>query len=355
MSEQTDLSAIYLRIKKLLALAADGRGNEHEMTLAAEKAQQLMEEYNVTMSHVEAAGQKSEGGTRTKDQTKDRTVYVWRRELMKAIAELNFCFCEQDWEYKDGYRNGPQTFAGYTLIGREANVASTRIMFEYLIQTIDRLTKEVIVDPKGYFTRYAFSFRKGMADRLMDRLREQREAEIRKQEAAKREAEVRAKHPSAATDNALVVSLGDVVQQEKDLNEDFRRGWEPGTTARRRAEYEAERSARRVKFNALVDEIVMEQGVSREVAWYLASGYEMPMALYLAGEGPNPKGESKPETEAQRRKREEKEARANRNYWDRQARKDAKLDLTGYRAGHEAGDRVSLNKQAGHDDKGKLS
>lgn len=338
-----NLDKIVDRIRKLLALANDGRGNEAEMALAAERAQELMVQYNLSMATVAQSGHQDEESKRTKDQMGDRTVYKWRRDLMQSIAQLNFCYCDLKWE--DRGWGKAKVFAGFELIGREANVAAARIMYEYLVQTIDRLAKEDVGDDSTqFFTRYAFSFRKGCADRLVDRLNDKREKEVAEQDRKAREEQASNRHPASAGSNLPAVVLSDYIQDENDLNNDMVRGWEPGTTKRKRQKREAEDLAIKAQREAREQELI-QAGEDPEMAYYMACGWSRETAMKIL----------KPETEAQRRKRERQSYRSWERHQARAGREARKVDHIGYRRGNEAGERVSLNQQVDQGSARKLS
>jgi hypothetical protein len=224
MKPAANTDRVVTLINKLLALSKDGGATEAEAALAAEKAQELMTEHNLSMATVEAAGGDSgESGVRIKDGLNHRQVYNWQKQLMAHIADLNFCHCMLRYETNRTWNGTSKVFNGYQLIGRAANVASTRVMFEYILQSINRLAKEAL-DPKEFFTRYGHSFKEGCADRIVERLQERRAKEVEEQEREAREQNVRNQHPSAPTGNAIVVVLRDFVQDEADLNRDMVRG-----------------------------------------------------------------------------------------------------------------------------------
>ena len=344
----TDLAKVSILINKLMALARDDGATEAEAALAAEKAQALMTEHNLSMANIEAAGgQSGEEGQRVKDGVSHRQVYKWQRELMRAVADLNFCYCTEQVKY----HARTTSFNGYQLIGRAANVVSTRTMFEYLVQTIERLAREDVQDPKGYFTRYAHSFKEGCADRVVDRLRQRRDEEVARQERKAREEKARSAHPGAATGNALAVVLGDYVQDEKDLNEDFRRGWPAGTTKSKRLEHEAEwlqyqqeaRERREIRRAILLSDRP-ELDPEGELFDWLLDGFDE--ESYNRMNAPR-----KEETEAQRRKRKEKEQREHDRWWNQENRKNSKKDWAGYSKGQQAGDSVGLDKQVDRTDR----
>lgn len=340
-----DVTKIATLINKLLTLAKDSGATEAEASLAAEKAQALMTEHNLSMANIEAAGGLTgDDGKRVKDGVDNRASYKWQRTLMAALAELNFCYCKEEFKY----HRHTTSFDGYQLIGRAANVASARVMFEYLLSTIDRLAKAEVQDPGQYFTRYAHSFKEGCADRVIERLKDRRNEEIDAAAAKAQEDKVRSSHPGAATGNALVVVLGDYVQDEEDLNNDFRKGWKPGTTKQRRAdeelEYQADLTERKRKYEARKAEwLARDPNIDPVRLDYLAQGFTSAQVDELLAPAKPPKAE----TDAQRSKRRAREQREYDRWRQRDERRDAKKDWTGYRRGQDAGKDVGLDRQVG--------
>ncbi len=342
------------KIRKLLAIASDKSVTESEASTFAAKAQTLMEQHNLSMASVEAAGGSSgDDGKRVKDAADDkkhRTVYVWQRNLMKSIAELNFCHCALRFENR--YRASP-VFAGYDLIGRSANVASTRVMFDYLTQAIDRLAREeAVVEGEHVFSKFACSFREGAAVRVVERLEAKREEALRAAEVEAKEEAARRSHPAHASTTLPAVILTDFVQDEKDLNEDMRRGLEPGTTGRKRREREALDASRDARMKEL-----QEAGHPWDVAWNVVyRGMDVSEAIEHERKNDaereareEAKKQEKPETEAQARKRREREERESNRYWEqasRRAEREARrIDSRGYRRGQDAGRDIGLDQQ----------
>ena len=326
------------RVHKLMALAKDGAATEHEAALALEMAQKIMGEANLTMATLEASGQLGgDGSRRVKDGLESRSPYKWHRVLMAQIAELNSVFCE----VKFKRLAHTSMFDGYDLIGREANVASTRVMFEYLLQAVERVCKEHLANPSECFGKYANEFKQGCADRLASRLRERHIDNVNRQEREAREAKARAAHPAASQSTAVVVVMRDYYATEADLNNDLKLGREPGTTARLRAEQQARAAEARADKEARRDAIVgANPGINKEVAWYMAHGWAREEAEKILA----PKDE-KPETEAQKRKREQREQRADdRNYRRWRSENNVKYS-DGYRAGSRAGADIGLDEQ----------
>ena len=326
--DEAKLTTVMVRVKKLLSLAQDGRGNENEMANAAAMAQKLMTEYNLTVAAIERVDPGS-SAPRVKDTMADGLRYDWKSELVKTLTKLNFCLVTERFEWGVGNR---RRFKGYEFIGREANVATIKVTFEYLIEAINRLVREEVHnDHSQFLSRYANSFRAGCAFRLGERLRRQREEEI--QEEKRRET-----HPAAATVNALIIRIEDYVQDEADLNRDFRMGLAPGSTKRQREES----AANYVRCKAREAELVAA-GRAADVAWRMAFLDETPEEAER-----QIKKTRKPETEAERVRREKREAREDASWYRRQARERNKHDHSGFERGREAGDKVSLNRQADH-------
>lgn len=288
---------IMRKVKALLALAQSP--NEHEASAAAEKAQELMLAYNLDMAQTptrHARGEKRFGGG----------LYKWQRTLWDGIAKLNFCmyWCEKGtakgakWEHK--------------LLGAEHNVASAKVLADYLEQAINRFVVNTYGSaPADYFSASANSYRQGMADKLAARLADKRWAA--KMEEARRAAE--AKHPSG-TANALVVTISDLEEEEMWANLDALHGREPG-------------------YNKAIS-------LEHRAAWQrrAAAEKEADEALKAA----DPLG-------YQERKAKEKAAsdEFSRKYWEKQGKKDARKKVkekpASYWEGLYDGDRIALDEQ----------
>lgn len=225
---------VFERIQKMLRLAQDGGATESEAALAMEMAQDTMRKYNLTMAEMEAAGKSQEGGDRAKNQVDGKAMYSYQQSLMKVVCDVNFCHVMVRMQTK-GRRSMP---IGYVIIGRQANVVSAVQMYNYLNSSIDRIVKPHLASYRETLSRWAVSFKEGVSSRLQERLRERHETALREQSVKAREANATARHP-ASSGTAVAIIMEDFEQKERDLNNDFRNGWEPGTTARNRAEREA--------------------------------------------------------------------------------------------------------------------
>lgn len=223
-TQQHELSPAALRAIDLATKLFETRGcTEEEAQARTAKAMELLAAHNLDML---ALGTSAKGAQRS-DKTRKGGLYQWQRDLWKAVAELQFCV----YFSKRGVEKG-QTYE-HRVVGRHENVIVAELMADYLQQTIERYTKERATE-SGYniFAREMIAFREGMADRLVERLNILRRERLEEDKRKQREAQATARH-SAAPGTALI--LADVIQSEGDLNNDYIRGWEPGTTAAKRA------------------------------------------------------------------------------------------------------------------------
>lgn len=319
------------RVRKLLALAADGGATEGEAASAAEFARKIMAENGISNATIEAGGGQGEG--RTKDGSTGRTGKRWMRDIMEALARSSFV--TTDWH--PGYRGR----AGrWELWGRESAVVTVKLMHEYLVRTVDRVARE-----RGSPTDELF--KEAMGDRIAQRLAERHDTAMA---AQKREAEAQPQPSASPGSNSLVVVLEDYAQKERDLNDDLRNGLEPGETERRRLqrnmEYQQRVAEREQKRAALFAE-----GLSELIVDLIMQGFTRDRAEALAAEQPEPQVES----EKARKKRHEEYQRweeRNRRHQEKQA---ARRGSPSYRAGRIAGDSVGLDTQVGQAETKKIN
>lgn len=375
LNEQQVDPKVLAKLKKMLHLANHGSASEGEAMNAAEIAQKIMLEHNISMAQVD--GHSTDGAGRKKTVDQGNAKYAFQRDLMAACADVNFVFQEPNYDWSGTYKKA----TGYTLIGREANVAATRVLFEYLFQTIDRLGVEYVGgDERLAYGIPANSFKEGCASRIGERLRERHRQRLAEQAREARERNAAAAHP-ASTSTALAVVMTDYAQDEKDRNEDLRLGKPEGYTANkrlmatRRSEIEAAindafvplRStvndrdvlgqAARAAFDALVanrgwqvdEELqqVFDRELRRQMDWHLEVYKEQKRQAKM--------------TPLQRQREAEKEARANERYWNAYYRRNANrreapsgVNAEAYHAGSRAGDRVGLDAQVSREDRKEI-
>ena len=216
------------RIEKLMRLAGKNP-NPQEAASALAKAQDLLLAYNLDMSVVEAAsGQESK---RT-DESSSGGGYEYQRNLWRHIAELNLCMY---WTQKVRVKPGSyaekrhRTWTSeHRLVGRVVNVQQTKNMAGYLHQTIERLRRERLGSDTR--SREAMAYREGIADRIVQKLRDRRRDAVEAEEARAEEAARKA--AAAGHSLSTVVTVATIKQQEDDANYDFIHG--EGASAKRR-------------------------------------------------------------------------------------------------------------------------
>lgn len=150
------------RIRKLLALSASS--NENEAAMAAEKAQAMLAEHNLSMHDVKA----SDGDDMMKDVIIDNTIvtssHPWRRPLGQAVARLYFC------TYYYSIQQG-KSINIHSFVGADHNVMVAVVMFKYLLETIDRLARKgAATVPKSQQSPYRVAFRSACCVRLCHRI-----------------------------------------------------------------------------------------------------------------------------------------------------------------------------------------
>lgn len=333
------------RVKKLLALAADGGATEAEAALAMDRAQKIMMEHGLSIATVEASG--GMGESREKAESRGRAHKPWMRELMEALATSSFVHAS----HTPGRRSrwdGELHPARWTLIGRQSAVVQVQLMHEYLVRTVDRVARD-----RG--TPSDERFKAGMGERLVERLVERHSAAMAEQRRQAGEAKARASHPSAAPGNALVVVMEDYAQRERDLNEDLRRGLKPGTTAANREQELRDREERQ-RMREQKKQELEARGFTEDEIFYVLIGYDEDEAKKLAAKKSEPKP---PETEEQAAKRRAREEKESEEFWERQRRaRDREHERRAhpsYRAGRSEGERVGLDTQVGRKETRRLS
>lgn len=329
-----EAQAVVDKAAKLLAVAAKSTHPEEIASFTA-KAMTLLEDHGLSVASVERAGDQS--GKRKQEEVRGG-MYSYQRELWRAVAELNFCMYYRiahtvtrryPRKLADGTRVTGE-FLGkehrHTLIGRVVNVTISRSVTEYLEQRIEALVRERFPLNSQRFLSEAVSFREGIADELVERLRERRRQRLAEDSARKRQA-------AAGSETHLALTLGDLAQQEADANTDFLMG-EDGYSARMRAERAAEQAQR------------AQERREAEEAWTRWC-------------------EANPEEAAEmaRREREEerkRDRRASRRGWSYRGRAPSKEELRRespyFRQGREAARSIGLDVQAeGRKSSGRLT
>lgn len=314
------------KVEKLLALARDAAASEGEATNAMNLAQRILDQHNLDMALVEARAGASKPGKRN-DQTNRGGLYKWQRAVWESTAKLNMCH----YQAVRGLAAGSQY--EQRLIGRKENVIMTKVMAQYLQDTIERMAAEWAKE-NGYKSRYvrdAIIYREGMAETICGRLSDLRYQRI--QEAKRKAEEARAAQPQGTGTDIV---LSSVIQSEEDLNNDYLQGWDPGTTARRRAENEAAWAKYRVE--------VAEKERQRQARMLVDPEFAI---MERAREEANRKAREKANREWDRRY-------ARRKGGARETAEDRRRNHWSHHEGREAGYDVNLDQQIDKDDKRRI-
>mgnify|MGYP003135553515 FL=1 len=147
------------KIQKLLALSESS--NEHEASLAAERAHTLLAKHNLSMAQIEEVGENQKlkedvGHTSAVSKLGAK----WVRSVWQATARLYFC----EYLYSSGNH---KTY--HTVVGTVANATTACHMADFFTQTVVKLSKN---HANGISNS---SFRTGCALRLVQRLTELRQ------------------------------------------------------------------------------------------------------------------------------------------------------------------------------------
>jgi len=185
MNDKPDLKKVMERIAKLLALAGNNP-SESEAAAAAEKAQALLAEYNLTVSDVKSSNKTEDNFIVDNDLITDSL--PWRRSLALMVGRLYFCeyFYTFKKEFshdrkrilcKGGSIPGYKRYDIHSFVGAAHNVTIAKMMFSYLNQTIERLATDGSLRwPMNERSKYRTSFKASCASRLCWRIQERIEA-----------------------------------------------------------------------------------------------------------------------------------------------------------------------------------
>lgn len=174
----TEREAIVRRIQKLLAIANDDRGNEHEAAAAAGQAEKLMRKFNIDFANEIAASVKKGHGenmttadvvaTATVGPMRCERVPGWAQWIAVAIADMHDCGARNNYTQTKKGMEACIRFYGY-----DTDVKVAAWTYEYLISTVNRLCKAFRKDPR-YLAGGRIvmnSYRNGMATGILNTIK----------------------------------------------------------------------------------------------------------------------------------------------------------------------------------------
>jgi hypothetical protein len=149
--EQAIDKAVLEKIRKLLALTASP--NEAEAAIALSKAHDILKLYNMSMADITRDDPYSI--TAEKYMEGDHEQF-WRTMLITEVCAANFCTSAKI--------NDDGKFT-IVLFGKEHNIASARVMIDYLLEVLERKSREIFACDRE-------SYKMGMVTMFQKRLRE---------------------------------------------------------------------------------------------------------------------------------------------------------------------------------------
>ena len=173
------------RISKLLALASDPN-NHHEAAAAAAKAQEILDQYNLSMADVQAhdgSQPKGAGVVVTKDYAQTGRL---RQPLFKQWGWL--IYQVSLYNHCTTIRDGSQDTSYFTVIGEPTNVQATIRIYDYLKQQLavemaqewGQYRKEIQANGLRLCTvqRFRISFLSGACHEISRIMKERQEASV---------------------------------------------------------------------------------------------------------------------------------------------------------------------------------
>ena len=119
-----DTDKVLEKVRKLLKMGNDERGNEQERETALRQAFALLAKHNLDIAEVGS----TEAQEKREEQRATMSVYPWARGIAHAIAELFFC--------NYFFARGGGKSATHSFVGQTSNAITARDMAEYVIASV---------------------------------------------------------------------------------------------------------------------------------------------------------------------------------------------------------------------------
>ena len=168
MTEEKE--SVLNRIQKLLKMSTENGASENEAMLAADKAQKLLQEHNLSIADIKDDSQAEP--MESEDVEVDRD--LWKGYIRNATAKLYFCSTYSTMKLDTHYKR----VKVITFVGRKSNRMVATEMCKYFINTINRLADEEFREVPGSrasINKMAHAFKQGAASKLSSRLRKRYE------------------------------------------------------------------------------------------------------------------------------------------------------------------------------------
>ena len=168
MTEEKE--SVLKRIQKLLQMSTENGASENEAMLAADKAQKLLQEHNLSIADIKDDSQVEP--MESEDVEVDRD--LWKGYIRNATAKLYFCSTYSIMKLDTHYKRVKVV----TFVGRKSNRMVATEMCKYFINTVERLADEEFREVPGSraaINKMAHAFKQGAASKLSSRLRKRYE------------------------------------------------------------------------------------------------------------------------------------------------------------------------------------
>jgi hypothetical protein len=168
MTEEKE--SILNRIQKLLKMSTENGASENEAMLAADKAQKLLQEHNLSIADIKDDSQAEPMDSEDVEVDRD----LWKGYIRNATAKLYFCKTYTTMKLDTHYKK----VKVITFVGRKSNRMVATEMCKYFINTVNRLADEEFREVPGSrasINKMAHAFKQGAASKLSSRLRKRYE------------------------------------------------------------------------------------------------------------------------------------------------------------------------------------
>ena len=168
MTEEKE--SVLKRIQKLLKMSTENGASENEAMLAADKAQKLLQEHNLSIADIKDDSQAEPMDSEDVEVDRD----LWKGYIRNATAKLYFCKTYTTMKLDTHYKK----VKVITFVGRKSNRMVATEMCKYFINTVNRLADEEFREVPGSrasINKMAHAFKQGAASKLSSRLRKRYE------------------------------------------------------------------------------------------------------------------------------------------------------------------------------------
>ena len=146
-------------------MSIENGASENEAMFAADKAQKLLQEHNLSISDLKDEDQVEPMDSEDVEVDRD----LWKGYIRNSTAKLYFCKTYTTMKLDRHYRR----IKVITFVGRKSNRLVATEMCKYFINTIERLTAEefkAVPGSRASINKMSHAFKQGAASRLSRRL-----------------------------------------------------------------------------------------------------------------------------------------------------------------------------------------